>query len=227
MSSATHAWRDDGEPRCWPGRPAARRAARDRCLVEVTVPVYNEEKVLAESVRRLHAYLTANLPFRFVITIADNASTDATFAIAKRICAGAPRGHGPSIWTARAAGCAAPRLGQQRGRRRRLHGRRPVHRPGRVPAAGRSAAVRSQRPGHRQPAAPGARRGPRAQARDHLARLQPAAAAVLAPASPTRSAGSRPAAPNRRACCPASRTTSWFFDTETADAGPAARAAHL
>jgi glycosyltransferase involved in cell wall biosynthesis len=56
-------------------------------LVEVTIPVYNEEKVLAESVRRLHAYLTANLPFRFVITIADNASTDGTFAIARRLCA--------------------------------------------------------------------------------------------------------------------------------------------
>jgi glycosyltransferase involved in cell wall biosynthesis len=56
------------------------------CSVEVTVPVYNESRVLADSVRRLHAYLTANLPFRFVITIADNASTDETFAIAKRMC---------------------------------------------------------------------------------------------------------------------------------------------
>jgi glycosyltransferase involved in cell wall biosynthesis len=65
-------------------------AARD-CLVEVTVPVYNEEKVLAESVRKLHAYLTANLPFHFVITIADNASTDETFAIARRMEAELPR----------------------------------------------------------------------------------------------------------------------------------------
>ena len=56
------------------------------CLVEVTVPVYNEAKVLAESVRQLHSYLTANIPFRFVITIADNASTDETFAIAQRMC---------------------------------------------------------------------------------------------------------------------------------------------
>jgi glycosyltransferase involved in cell wall biosynthesis len=56
------------------------------CLVEVTVPVYNEAKVLAESVRQLHSYLTANVPFRFVITIADNASTDETFAIAQRMC---------------------------------------------------------------------------------------------------------------------------------------------
>jgi len=54
-------------------------------LVEVTVPVYNEAKVLAENVRQLHSYLTANLPFGFVITIADNASTDETFAIAERM----------------------------------------------------------------------------------------------------------------------------------------------
>jgi cellulose synthase/poly-beta-1,6-N-acetylglucosamine synthase-like glycosyltransferase len=68
------------------GQQAATPARRGY-LVEVTVPVYNEEKVLADSVRRLHSYLTANLSFRFVITIADNASTDETFAIAKRMCA--------------------------------------------------------------------------------------------------------------------------------------------
>jgi len=71
------------------GQPRAGFARE--CLVEVTVPVYNEEKVLAESVRKLHAYLTANLPFHFVITIADNASTDATFAIARRMAAELPR----------------------------------------------------------------------------------------------------------------------------------------
>jgi glycosyltransferase involved in cell wall biosynthesis len=64
--------------------PAASAASR-KCLIEVTVPVYNEEKVLEHSVRRLHSYLTDNLPFRFVITIADNASTDGTFAIAQRL----------------------------------------------------------------------------------------------------------------------------------------------
>jgi len=63
-----------------PAAPAPRG-----CLVEVTVPAYNEAKVLAESIRRLHSYLTANIPFRFVITIADNASTDETFAIAERM----------------------------------------------------------------------------------------------------------------------------------------------
>ena len=67
----------DGRQPAWP--------APRGCLIEVTVPVYNEEKLLEESIRQLHAYLTANLPFRFVITIADNASTDATFALAQRI----------------------------------------------------------------------------------------------------------------------------------------------
>src|ERR1700721_4122442 len=61
-------------------------ASRDR-LVEVVVPVYNEEKILARSIRQLHSYLTDNLPFRFVITIAENASTDGTFAIAQQLCA--------------------------------------------------------------------------------------------------------------------------------------------
>lgn len=51
--------------------------------VEVTVPVYNEERVLAASVERLHAYLTDHLPFPWTIVIADNASTDATLAIAE------------------------------------------------------------------------------------------------------------------------------------------------
>src|SRR5580693_3496129 len=64
----------------------ARPGARDS-LVEVVVPVYNEERVLAESVRRLHAYLTAQFPFRFVITIADNGSTDSTFVLAQEISA--------------------------------------------------------------------------------------------------------------------------------------------
>jgi putative flippase GtrA len=54
-------------------------------LIEVAIPVYNEEHVLAASVRRLHAYLTENFPYRFVITIADNASTDRTWEVAERL----------------------------------------------------------------------------------------------------------------------------------------------
>jgi glycosyltransferase involved in cell wall biosynthesis len=62
-------------------------AAACDSLVEVTIPAYNEERILAESVRRLHGYLTASFPFRFIITIADNGSTDATYGIARRMSA--------------------------------------------------------------------------------------------------------------------------------------------
>ena len=52
--------------------------ARQRS-VEIVVPVYNEAHVLAGSVGRLHAYLESSFPFPFTITVADNASTDATW----------------------------------------------------------------------------------------------------------------------------------------------------
>jgi len=51
--------------------------------VEIVVPVYNEERDLAPSVRRLHAYLRDEFPFPTVIIIADNASTDGTWPIAQ------------------------------------------------------------------------------------------------------------------------------------------------
>src|SRR5450432_522566 len=50
--------------------------------IESVIPVYNEQDVLAPSVRRLHDYLTHSFPFSFRIVIADNASTDNTWAIA-------------------------------------------------------------------------------------------------------------------------------------------------
>jgi glycosyltransferase involved in cell wall biosynthesis len=53
------------------------------CLVEVVIPVYNEERVLAASVRRLHTYLSVHLPYSFRITVADNASVDGTLAVAR------------------------------------------------------------------------------------------------------------------------------------------------
>ena len=37
--------------------------------VEIVVPVYNEERDLARSVVRLHAYLTENLPFTFRVSL--------------------------------------------------------------------------------------------------------------------------------------------------------------
>ncbi len=54
-------------------------------VVEITVPVFNEERALEASILRLHAYLSAAFPFAFHLTIADNASTDRTTAIAARL----------------------------------------------------------------------------------------------------------------------------------------------
>jgi putative flippase GtrA len=70
-----------------------RRTARSRTrsktapAVDIVVPVYNEHAVLAQSIRRLHAYLSSEFPFTWRIVIADNASTDDTLAIAHGLAA--------------------------------------------------------------------------------------------------------------------------------------------
>jgi putative flippase GtrA len=56
--------------------------ARLRTVLDVTIPVYNEEVDLAPAVERLHQHLTRFFPYRFAITIADNASTDSTPSVA-------------------------------------------------------------------------------------------------------------------------------------------------
>ena len=62
--------------------PAAR--PRDELpVVDVAIPVYNEERDLGPSVRRLHDYLTNEFRFSSVITIVDNASRDGTLAVAE------------------------------------------------------------------------------------------------------------------------------------------------
>jgi putative flippase GtrA len=67
-----------------PAALAYPRTATDggRPVLDVVIPVYNEEKDLRPCVRRLHAYLTEHFPYPFRITIADNASIDATPAVA-------------------------------------------------------------------------------------------------------------------------------------------------
>ncbi|WP_198545903.1 glycosyltransferase [Actinacidiphila yeochonensis] len=47
-------------------------------MLDVVVPVYNEQDDLGPCVRRLHAHLAATFPYPFRITVADNASTDLT-----------------------------------------------------------------------------------------------------------------------------------------------------
>ncbi len=52
-------------------------------VLDVVIPVYNEESDLPGCVRRLHAHLVDAIPFGAQITIVDNASTDGTLAIAR------------------------------------------------------------------------------------------------------------------------------------------------
>ncbi len=59
-------------------------------LVEIVIPVYNEEAALEKSVNNLRAYLLEYFPYRWRITIADNASKDKTWEIAQRLQATYP-----------------------------------------------------------------------------------------------------------------------------------------
>jgi putative flippase GtrA len=78
----------DGRPEAVPSLAAGHRflAAseyrRRTAAVEIVVPVYDEEATLERSIRTLHAYLTDRFPLPWLITIADNASTDRTWGIA-------------------------------------------------------------------------------------------------------------------------------------------------
>ena len=66
-------------------RPVGARYSRTDLVVDVVVPVHNEETDLRPSVTRLHDVLAAELPYGFRITVADNASTDATWAEAQAL----------------------------------------------------------------------------------------------------------------------------------------------
>ncbi|MGY3318478.1 glycosyltransferase [Arthrobacter sp. TE12232] len=69
--------------------PGGRRSAIDtrtsEPLLDVTIPVFNEERDLEACLRRLHAYLLGSFPHSFRITVADNASTDGTLKTAERV----------------------------------------------------------------------------------------------------------------------------------------------
>ncbi|MGD9695215.1 MAG: glycosyltransferase [Thermoleophilia bacterium] len=68
--------------------PVAVPRPTGRPVVDIVVPVYNEEVDLGPGVRRLRDYLDASFPFPARITIADNASTDGTWPIALALEAG-------------------------------------------------------------------------------------------------------------------------------------------
>ena len=68
-------------------RPNAAQEARRLGVpvLDVVIPVYNEQAALADSVRRLHRYLSESFPYQVRITIADNASVDDTPRIAAEL----------------------------------------------------------------------------------------------------------------------------------------------
>ena len=199
-------------------RNAARIAAeRGVPVLDVVVPVYNEEADLDRSVRRLHRHLAAQFPFTFRITIADNASTDATPAIAGAAGRRARRGAGAPTGARRAAAGRCTRSGSASDAQvlaymdvdlsTDLAALLPLVAP---------LISGPLRPRDRHPAGPRLPGGPRAQARDHLALLQPdPARRRWRPGSPTRSAASRRSAPTSPTrCCRTCEDTGWFFDTE-------------
>ena len=56
--------------------------------VEIVVPVYNEAPQLAERITALRSFLDESFPFRALVTIVDNASTDDTYEVAAGLAAG-------------------------------------------------------------------------------------------------------------------------------------------
>jgi putative flippase GtrA len=65
--------------------PAATPQALHTDVVDVIIPVYNEELDLSASVLRLDHFLAETFPYDYRVIIADNASTDSTFEIARRL----------------------------------------------------------------------------------------------------------------------------------------------
>jgi putative flippase GtrA len=66
-------------------------AAEVATVVDIVIPVHNEGRTLAASVRRVAAFLADGFPYPCTITIADNASTDDTWVVAVGLVAELPR----------------------------------------------------------------------------------------------------------------------------------------
>ncbi|WP_333739088.1 bifunctional glycosyltransferase family 2/GtrA family protein [Streptomyces sp. IBSBF 2806] len=82
--------RTDSSPGTLPAREHLPAATAGTPVLDVVIPVFNEEKDLQPCVRRLHDHLTRTFPYSFRITIADNASTDTTPSVARRLEARIP-----------------------------------------------------------------------------------------------------------------------------------------
>jgi putative flippase GtrA len=87
----------------------AGRIATKHYILDIVIPVYNEETDLPGAVRRLHRFLVEEVPYRSRITVADNASTDATLEVARQLAQELPdvdvmhldsKGRGGALWAA-------------------------------------------------------------------------------------------------------------------------------
>lgn len=54
-------------------------------LVDIVIPVYNEEHSLPLAIKNLNEYLANGFPYPFRITVVDNASTDSTWHVAQQL----------------------------------------------------------------------------------------------------------------------------------------------
>lgn len=54
-------------------------------MLDVVIPVFNEQDEVADAVRTVHRYLQEQFAYPFRVTVADNASTDATLHIAHQV----------------------------------------------------------------------------------------------------------------------------------------------
>ncbi len=62
-------------------------------VLDIVIPVYNEQVDLPSAVRRLHRFLVDEVPYRARITVADNASTDNTLEVARVLARELPDVH--------------------------------------------------------------------------------------------------------------------------------------
>jgi glycosyltransferase involved in cell wall biosynthesis len=70
---------DNLRPTGWRARPAP------QIRVDLVIPVLNEAHVIERSVRTVHAFLTARIPYGWRIVVAENGSTDGTADVVRRL----------------------------------------------------------------------------------------------------------------------------------------------
>ncbi|MFF8280612.1 glycosyltransferase [Streptomyces lateritius] len=87
MRTQTIAWPTPGP---LPARDHLPAGAAGRPVLDVVIPVHNEEKDLEPCVLRLHDHLSRTFPYGFRVTVADNASTDRTPEVAATLASKLP-----------------------------------------------------------------------------------------------------------------------------------------